>query len=132
MLSEREALETNARLQGDSTPSRDLSIAALREQELRCTNTLFDKPGEKKGTFKQINAGLETGPRTPDRYAEIDYCLVVLAKLINGIESVEVDNETNVNTDHGSLIRTAQQTIKAVEQSGGLRLLKGATATEQQ
>ena len=106
-------------------------IDTLREQDLRCANTFFQKPAKKKGTFEQVGAGPEAGPWTPNRYAEIDYCLV-FGRCIKTINNVEVDTDTNVNTDHRSLIVTVKQQLKAISKNGGLRSLQGATATEQQ
>ena len=71
-------------------------------------NTYFEKPDEKKATYRHVwTQGLQ-GPWTTDRYSELDLCLAS-ARWSNSILDIESDKGTNINTDHLALVIKVKQ-----------------------
>ena len=79
--------------------NRNILIELLKEHDMRCMNTYFEKPNKKKATYRHMWATGMQGPWDTDRYSELDLCLVYRG-WANSIGNVESDNLTNVNTDH--------------------------------
>ena len=53
-------------------------------------------------------------PWTPDRYEEIDHC-IVRNSWKNTIINIQTEPTTNVNTDHLTMTVTVRQKLKAIE-----------------
>ena len=99
---------------GNVTLNRMFLISLLREHDMKCMNTTFQKPNKYKATSKLVAADKETEPWTADRYAEIDFCLAH-RRWANSINNVYTDPYTNVHTDRKSVIVKFKQKLKAIE-----------------
>ena len=62
-------------------------------------NTYFQKPNNKKATYRHMWATGMQAPWDTDRYSELDLCLE-FGRWANSIKNVEPDSLINVNTDH--------------------------------
>ena len=93
---------------GKVTLNRTFLINLLREHDMKCMNTFFQKPNKYKATLKLVAADKETEPWTADRYAEIDFCLAH-RRWANSVKNVYTDPYTNVHTDRKSVIVKLKQ-----------------------
>ena len=82
--------------------NRSILIDLLKEHGIRCMNTYFQKPNNKKTTYRHMWATGVQGPWDTDRYSELDLCLVS-GRWANSVKNVESYSFTNVNTDHLAL-----------------------------
>ena len=55
---------------GNVTLNRTFLINLLREHDMKCMNTSFQKPNKYKATFKLVAADKETEPWNANRYAK--------------------------------------------------------------
>ena len=99
---------------GNVTLNRTFLINLLREHDMKCRNTFFQKPNKYKATLKLVAADKETEPWTADRYADIDFCLAH-RRWANSINNVYTDPYINVHTGHKSAIVKFKQKLKATE-----------------
>ena len=116
---------------GNATLKRTFLINLLREHDMKCMNTFFQKPNKYKATFKLVAADKETESWTADRYAEIDFCLAH-RRWANSINNVYTDPYTNVHTDRKSVIAKFKQKLKATETTKTERSFKGLHLMEDQ
>ena len=87
----------------------------IRTQGLVIKNTYFDKPPKNKATYRKV--GTQLGPPwTPDRYEEIDHC-IVRNSWNNNIINIQTEPTTNVSTDHFTMIATIRQKLKATDKN---------------
>ena len=110
----REFLEAKeARTPNDFTDNREHLVAFTRETNSIIANTFMQHDSKHKVTYKAM--ATETGPPwTPDRYHEIDHCIVRRCWR-NAIIDIKTDPNTNVNTDHFMMIVKIRQALKALE-----------------
>ena len=77
--------------------NREHLIAITRATDTVIANTFFQKNSENKITYKAM--ATESGPPwTPERYYEIDHCLVRKCWR-NSVIDITTDPHTNINTD---------------------------------
>ena len=87
----------------------------IRTQDLVIKNTFFDKPPKNKATYRKV--GTQLGPPwTPDRYEEIDHC-IIRNSWKNTIINTQTEPTTNVSTDHFTMIATIRQKLKAADKN---------------
>ena len=86
----------------------------IRTQDL-IIQTTFKKKPKHKATYRII--GMQLGPPwTPDRYEEIDHC-IVRNSWKNAVADIRTEPNTNVNIDHFTMIATIKQKLKANEKN---------------
>ena len=86
----------------------------IRTQDFIIKNTFFEKPPKHKATY--IIIGMQLGPPwTPNRYEEIDHC-IVRDSWKNTVADIQTEPSANVNTDHFTMIATIKQKLKANEE----------------
>ena len=56
--------------------NRSLLIDLLKGYGMRCMNTFFQKPDNKKATYRHMWAGGMQGPWNTDLYSELDLYLI--------------------------------------------------------
>lgn len=56
--------------------NRSTPIELLKEYDMRCMNTYFEKPNNKNATYRHMWTTGMQGPWGTDRYSELDLCLV--------------------------------------------------------
>ena len=105
--------------------NRNIFIELLKEHDMRCMNTYFEKPNNKKVTYRHMWATGMQGPRDTDRYSELDLCLV-FGRWANSTNNVESDGLTNVNTDRLALKIKVKQELKALAEAAHGKELRGA------
>ena len=85
----------------------------IRTQDLVIKNTFFEKPPKNKATYRKV--GMQLGPPwTPDRYEEIDHC-IIRNPWKNTIINIQTEPTTNVSTDRFTMIATIRQKLKAID-----------------
>ena len=57
--------------------NRNILIELLKERDMRCMDTYFEKPNNKQATYRHMWATGMQGPWGTDRYSELDLCLAV-------------------------------------------------------
>ena len=55
-------------------------------------------------------------PWTPDRYEEIDHC-IIRNSWKNTIVNIQTEPTTNVSTDHFTMVATIRQKLKAIDKN---------------
>ena len=65
-------------------------------------------------------------PWTPDRYEEIEHC-IVRHSWKNTIIDIQTEPKTSVNTDHFTMIATIRRKLKANEQNNQRSISKTST-----
>ena len=112
--------------------NRDHLMELLREHDMKCMNSFFQKPNHEKATYRHVwTRGLQ-GPFTSDRYSEIDFCLA-FRRWSNSVIDMTSDRNTNIDTDHLALIIEVRQKLKAIRRENTEVTLNGARAeTEEQ
>ena len=111
--------------------NRNIIIELLKEHDMRCMSTYFEKPSKKKTTYRHMWATGMQGPWNTDKYSELDLCLV-FRRWANSIGKVESDNLTNVNTDHLALRIKIKQKLKALAKAEHGKELRGAKSEGEQ
>ena len=94
-------------------------------------NTYFEKPSEKKATYRHMWAAGTQGPWNTDRYSELDLCLV-FGRWATSINNVESDSLTNVNADHLALRIKMKQKLKALTEAENGKEFRGAMSEGEQ
>ena len=94
-------------------------------------NTCFEKPSERKATYRHMWTTGMQGPWNTDRYSELDLCLV-FGRWANSTNNVESDSLTNVNTDHLALRIKFKQKLEALAEAGHGKELRGAKSEGEQ
>ena len=94
------------------------------------SNTFFEKPDSKLFTYKN-NINENQPPYTRRNYETLDY-VITPERWKNCVKNVETDKDTNVYSDHITLIATIQIKLKADKTTGGKLRQKYAECTEQQ
>ena len=90
------------------TDNREMLANLISEHMTLLSNIFFNKY---KATYRRIS--MHIGPLwTPDRYEEIDHC-IVRNSCENTITNVQTEPNTNVNTDHYTMVATIRQRLKA-------------------
>ena len=110
---------------------RNIPVELLKEHDMRCMNTYFEKPSKKKATYRHMWAAGMQGPWNTDRYSELDL-RIVSRRWANSIGNVESDNLTNVNTDHVALKIKIKQKLKAPAKAEHGKELRGAKSEGEQ
>ena len=100
--------------QAGKTDNREMLTNLIRTQDLIIKHTVVEKEAKHKATYRRIGAQLGS-PWTPDRYEEIDHCIVRNAWKITVVD-LQTEPNTNVNTDNVTMIATIRQKLKANEQ----------------
>ena len=108
-----------------------LLIDLLKEHDRRCMNTFFQKPNNKKVTYRHVWTRGMQGPWDTERYSELDFCLV-FRRWANSIKNVESDSLTNASTDHLALNVTNSQQLKALVEAEHGKELRGAKSESEQ
>ena len=111
--------------------NRNILIELLKEHDMRCMNTYFEKPSKKKETYRHMWATGLQGPWNTDRYSELDLCLA-FRRWANSIGNVESYNLTNVKTDHLALRAKIKQKLKALAKAEHGKELRGAKSEGEQ
>ena len=105
--------------------NRQHLINLIFAQDLIVTNTYFQKGSNKhKITYKAVHNTDGGPPWSPERFSELDYCLV-RRHWRNCIMDVTSDPWTNVTTDHYALIIPIRQKLRAKETTEKQPTLKG-------
>ena len=111
--------------------NRNILIEPLKEHDMRCMNTYFEKPSKKKATYRHMWATGTQGPWNTDRFSELDLCLV-FRRWANSVGTVESDNLTTANTDHLALRIKTKQKLKAPAKAEHGKELRGAKSEGEQ
>ena len=111
--------------------NRNILIEPLKEHDIRCMNTYFEKPDNKKTTYRHTWATGIQAPWDTDRHSELDLCLV-FGRWANSIKNVEPDSLINVNTDHLALRIKIKQKLKALAEAEHGKELRGAKSESEQ
>ena len=95
------------------TDNKEMLTNLIRTRDLNIKNTFFEKDARHTATYQLI--GMQFGPPwTPGRYEEIDHCIVRHAWK-NTVVDMQTEPNTNVNTDHFTMIATIRQKLQTNE-----------------
>ena len=115
-----EFLDSHAK-DGDN---REFCLEYLRNTKKIVMNTFFQKTPSAKVTYKGMGIADKEQPFTPDRFAELDQCLIN-QKWRNSITNVESETGIYVNSDHFPVTITCEMKLEAKQK----REDKGASWT---
>ena len=91
--------------------NREHLITITRATNAQIANTFLQKNPENKITYKAMTT--DNGPPwIPERYHEIDHCLVRKCWR-NSVIDITTDPHTNINTDHYMMTAEIRQALKA-------------------
>ena len=112
------------RMADETRNNRMYLLDYLRTTGAIHANTFFEKPWDKKLTWKSPATQGFAPPWNPERFAELDIC-IVRDIWKNTITNVQSDIRTNIDSDHIALHVNIRQKLKKLEEETPDNSLKG-------
>ena len=113
------------RMADETRNNRMYLLDYLRTTGAIHANTFFEKPWDKKLTWKPPATQGFAPPWNPERFAELDIC-VVRDRWKNAITNVQSDIRTNIDSDHIALHVNIRKTeVKETERRSARQFAKG-------